>query len=146
VGGQSWNSVWGANLTGVQNRPVVLPVPHKLIYSPHEFGTVGANNPPWLIDPNFPDFMPDIWSTAWGYIATQNIAPIWIGEFGANFETPNDIDTQWITALNGYILDNNLSWAYWALPPGGTPTGILEAYDWFTLIQAKLNAIAPILA
>ena len=145
VGGQSWNAIWGANLTGVSTRPVVLSVTNQLVYSPHEFSTIGAGNPPWLTDPQFPDFMPGIWDTAWGYIARQNIAPIWIGEFGANFETPTDIDTQWIAALNDYILNHNLSWAYWALPPGGTPTGILQADDWVTVIQAKLDAIAPIL-
>jgi endoglucanase len=147
TGGQVWGSLWAGNLTGVATRPVTLNVPNKVVYSPHEYSTAGAGSPPWLTDSHFPGFMPGIWRTAWGYIAEQGLAPLWIGEFGANFAGGgNTIDNAWISGLCNYIIANKVNYAYWALNPGGTPNGILSGNDWVNVIQEDLDRIAPILS
>jgi endoglucanase len=146
-GSSSWGDLWGRNLTGVATRPVVLNTPNKLVYSAHDYGTVGAGSPPWLTDSHFPGFMPQIWDISFGYITKNNIAPIFLGEFGGNFNPPNSIDQQWITALCSYINTNNIHWAYWSLNPGTQPNGIFSlANDWKTVQQAQLDAISTLIS
>ncbi len=94
-------------LQNVATRPVVLNKPGKVIYSAHEYGSTGgegfgslgtANAAAWNAtpkglnafydyDPTFPDNLPSIWRAQWGFIAEQNIAPVWLGEMGARFVT-----------------------------------------------------------
>ncbi|MBJ8192122.1 cellulase family glycosylhydrolase, partial [Bacillus cereus] len=72
---------WGGNLTGVANYPVVLDVPNRVVYSPHDYGP-GVSSQPWFNDPAFPSNLPAIWDQTWGYISKQTIAPVRVGEFG----------------------------------------------------------------
>jgi aryl-phospho-beta-D-glucosidase BglC (GH1 family) len=94
-------------LMNVATRPVMLTIPGKVVYSPHEYGSVGyeginslspANQAAWNLtggkglshfyeyDPTFPANMSKtIWEDEWGFIASLGIAPLWIGETGADF-------------------------------------------------------------
>ena len=65
----------------------------------------------------------------WGYIYKQNIAPVYIGEFGTNLTDPKD--APWLEAITSYLagdLDNNgttdipagdkgVSWTFWSWNP-----------------------------
>jgi aryl-phospho-beta-D-glucosidase BglC (GH1 family) len=100
-------------LQNVATRPVVLSRPGKVVYSAHEYGSTGgesfgslgpANAAAWKAtpkgfnayydyDPSFPDNLPTIWRAQWGFIAEQNIAPVWLGEMAAPFVTTVTNDT-----------------------------------------------------
>ena len=41
--------------------------------------------------------MPAVWDKYWGYLFKQNIAPVWLGEFGTTLQRP--VDQQWLTTL-----------------------------------------------
>ena len=80
---------WGGNLMGVQDRPIVLDVAGRLVYSPHDYpASVYAQ--PWFSDPAFPNNLPAKFDQKWGYIFKQNIAPVYLGEFGSKLTDPKD--------------------------------------------------------
>jgi len=71
---------WG-DLSVAGQFPVRLDVPNKLVYSVHDY--------PHYVARFEPDSGPEkvaLMNKAWGYLVTQDIAPVWIGEMGANFD------------------------------------------------------------
>ena len=48
---------WGGNLMGVKDHPVVLNVPNKLVYSPHDYPD-SVYPQPWFSDPSYPANLP----------------------------------------------------------------------------------------
>lgn len=158
------NYWWGGALQGVRDRPVVLGVPDKLVYSPHEYGqSVGQQT--WLrydggsIPAGWPNNLPAVFRNAWGFIAEEGIAPLWIGEFGGKFGRNNDTgavdpstsphgtyEAEWLAQLEGYIGQHGISFAYWSLNPNSVDTGGLLCGDWETTQAAKLTLLQPILS
>ena len=149
----SWGTWWGAKLDEVRSTPVVLNIPNKVVYSPHEYGaylnTVQTPQP-WLrpseaVGPGyaglpFPDNMYDVYYRQWLFLVVENIAPVLIGEAGSYFRVGGDpvtgggstygpqhygIDLQWFSKLTQIVKDHKVGLAYWAWPPGGDPDGLL---------------------
>lgn len=150
---------WAGHLKGVATRPIVLSVPNKVVYSPHEYGqSVGSQT--WLaydggtVPENYPNNLPPLWDAYWGFIAKQGIAPIWIGEFGGFFgrdgiggtKPHGTYETQWGNTLVSYLKTNNMSFAYWAYNPNSVDTGGLVRDDWTTPQTHKLTLLQPVLA
>ncbi|MGA2888645.1 MAG: glycoside hydrolase family 6 protein [Terracidiphilus sp.] len=110
----------GGNLQGVANYPVVLNVPNKVVYSAHDYGPDCGYTQPWETSSTTYATLEQVWNTNWAYISTQNLAPVWIGEFGVDHdgdETPsgNGSNGQWFTSLIQFLGSNpNISWSYWA--------------------------------
>jgi endoglucanase len=140
---------WGGNLQAVATHPVALSVAGRLVYSPHDYGPHEFQQS-WFNSSTTFTSLYGIWDTNWGYIAKQNIAPIWVGEFG----TPNgatDVSDstagsqgQWFSALVQYIKTNNLSWAYWALN-GEDAYGLFDnQYSGTPVSAAKQSALATL--
>ena len=73
-----------------------LNVPNRVVYSAHDYATSVAQQS-WFSDPSFPANMPGIWDKYWGYIFKQNIAPVWVGEFGTTLAST--VDQKWLAAL-----------------------------------------------
>jgi endoglucanase len=85
----------------------------------------------------------------WGYIYQQNIAPVWVGEFGTKLVDPKD--APWLKALTAYMggdFNNNgtsdlapgnkgISWTYWSWNPNSGDTGGILADDWTTVNTAS---------
>jgi aryl-phospho-beta-D-glucosidase BglC (GH1 family) len=146
---------WGGNLMGVKDRPIQLDLPNKLVYSAHDYPN-SVWPQPWFQGSDFPANLPAKFDQMWGYIYKQNIAPVWIGEFGTKLVDPKD--APWLEAITSYIsgdLDNNgtkdipagkqgVSWTYWSWNPNSGDTGGILADDWTTPIQAKLAYLTPI--
>ena len=147
---------WGGNLSFAKDRPVSIPVQNKLVYSPHEYGSyqAGTFSQPWFQDPTFPANMPALWRKQWGGIAEDDIAPLWIGEFGASLRAKGtytlafvELDKKWLKTLCTYCDLYDINFAYWSINPPGEPTGILEmeAGVWGDPMPEKIAELAQFL-
>lgn len=133
----------GGNLAGARAAPVRLDLPEQLVYSPHDYPATVAPQP-WFEDPEFPLNLEAIWDEAWGYLSDEDIAPIWIGEFGSKLQTAQD--RVWLEHLMSYIADRELSFAVWSLNPNSDDTDGLLLEDWRTVRAALHDSVAPHLA
>ena len=77
---------WGQNLQWVKKRPIELAVPNRVVYTPHAYPAFMLGGYPKQVfkAKDYPDNMPAIWTAMFGYIYTENIAPLWVGEFGGS--------------------------------------------------------------
>ena len=129
---------WGGNLEGVVKSPVVLSVPNHLVYSVHDYGPREATQT-WFNASTTYTTLTSVWTKHWEFVSQQNIAPVWLGEFG----TPNgaaDLKSgapgsqgQWFQSLIAFLrADSNLGWAYWAV----------NAQDTYALLDTAYTAPA----
>ncbi|MGD0104059.1 MAG: cellulase family glycosylhydrolase [Rhodopila sp.] len=86
----------GGDLSGVASDPVTLTIPNKIVYSVHEY-------PPDLSDTGSYNSAQQIaeMNAGWGFLETNNIAPVWIGEMGSNMTSP--ADQVWIQTVLNYM-------------------------------------------
>ena len=140
---------WGGNLMGVAQYPVRLDVANRLVYSAHDYATSVAQQS-WFSDPSFPANMPGVWDKYWGYIFKQNIAPVWLGEFGTTLQST--IDQKWLTALVSYLGStsangaDSFQWTFWSWNPNSGDTGGILKDDWTTVDTVKDGYLASIKA
>jgi endoglucanase len=139
-GSTTW---WGGGLKDVAKKPVVLTVANRVVYSSHDY-PASVYNQSWFSAGNYPANLPGVWDANWGYLQKQNIAPVFVGEFGTLLQTTSD--KQWLASIVSYIRANGLSYGYWSFNPNSGDTGGLVADDWTTPQAAKLAALAPILS
>lgn len=146
---------WGGNLMGVADRPIILDVPGRVVYSPHDYPN-SVYPQPWFSGSNFGAGLPAKFRQMWGYIYEENIAPVYIGEFGTKLSDPKDI--VWLEAITSYIsgdFDNNgtidipagtedISWTFWSWNPNSGDTGGILADDWTTINQNKMAYLTSI--
>ncbi len=145
VPGQKLPVHWmGGNLEGVDRFPVRLYRPHKLVYSPHEYGP-GVFNQPWFSDPKFPNNLYSRWEIAWNYIATKGIAPVYIGEFGGRRVDPESQEGKWQNTLADFVRKKGLSFTYWSWNPNSDDTGGILLDDWVTVDGSKQNLLQGLL-
>ncbi|MCT9078127.1 cellulase family glycosylhydrolase [Streptomyces fulvoviolaceus] len=151
-GVQTFNGVsgwWGGNLMGVAQYPVQLDVANRVVYSAHDYATSVAQQS-WFSDPSFPDNMPGIWDKYWGYIFKQNIAPVWVGEFGTTLAST--VDQKWLAALVSYLRptstygSDSFHWTFWSWNPNSGDTGGILKDDWQTVDTVKDGYLASIKA
>ena len=120
-----------------------LAVPGRVVYSPHDYpASVYAQA--WFGASDYPANLPRVWGDAWGYLAVEGLAPVWIGEFGTRLATTSD--RQWLTGMVSYVRANNLSFAVWCLNPNRGDTGGILQDDWQTVNTAQQSALMPLLA
>ncbi|MFD7711785.1 cellulase family glycosylhydrolase [Streptomyces sp. NPDC059786] len=140
---------WGGNLMGVAQYPVQLDVANRVVYSAHDYATSVAQQS-WFSDPSFPDNMPGIWDKYWGYIFKQNIAPVWVGEFGTTLASTTD--QKWLAALATYLRPtatygaDSFHWTFWSWNPNSGDTGGILKDDWTTVDTVKDGYLASIKA
>lgn len=151
-GVQTFNGVsgwWGGNLMGVAQYPVQLSVANRVVYSAHDYATSVAQQS-WFSDPSFPANMPGIWDKYWGYIFKQNIAPVWVGEFGTTLAST--VDQKWLAALVSYLRPtstygaDSFHWTFWSWNPNSGDTGGILKDDWQTVDTVKDGYLASIKA
>ncbi|WP_405472237.1 cellulase family glycosylhydrolase [Streptomyces canus] len=151
-GVQTFNGVsgwWGGNLMGVAQYPVQLNVANRVVYSAHDYATSVAQQS-WFSDPSFPANMPGIWDKYWGYIFKQNIAPVWVGEFGTTLQS--SVDQKWLAALVSYLRPtstygaDSFHWTFWSWNPNSGDTGGILKDDWQTVDTVKDGYLASVKA
>ncbi len=152
---QGQNYWWGGNLLGVKDRPIVLNVANRVVYSPHDYPN-SVFPQTWFQTADFGAGLPAKFRQMWGYIYELNIAPVYIGEFGTKLTDPKD--AVWLEAITSYIsgdLNNdgtrdipagtqNISWTYWSWNPNSGDTGGVLADDWLTVNTNKMAYLTPI--
>ncbi|NOT62949.1 MAG: cellulase family glycosylhydrolase [Acidobacteria bacterium] len=137
------NYWWGGNLMGAAAAPVRLNVANRLVYSAHDYpATVYPQ--PWFFTADYPNNLNAVWDAHWGYLHKNNIAPVWIGEFGTKFQTVSD--QQWLDKLVTYLGTgaNGIHWTFWCWNPNSGDTGGILNDDWRTVNTAKQNKLLPI--
>ncbi|WP_046734053.1 cellulase family glycosylhydrolase [Streptomyces humi] len=151
-GVQTFNGVsgwWGGNLMGVAQYPVRLDVANRVVYSAHDYATSVAQQS-WFSDPSFPANMPGVWDSYWGYIFKQDIAPVWVGEFGTTLAST--VDQKWLAALVSYLRPtstygaDSFQWTFWSWNPNSGDTGGILKDDWATVDTVKDGYLASVKA
>jgi endoglucanase len=134
---------WGGNLEGVKSAPVELDVPNHLVYSVHDYAP-SIHSHTWFNAPDFPNNLSQVWNTYWGYIQQEQIAPVWIGEFGTKLQQSQD--KQWLSSLVSYLGGGTggINWTFWSWNPDSGDTGGILNDDWKTVNQEKLQLLQPI--
>ncbi len=126
----------GNDLTGVAQRPVVLDVPHRVVYSAHVYswsgwGSLGGR----YAKRTYPSFVAAM-RRNWAYLVEGDVAPVWIGEFGAPAH-PGQGDANYWKNLLRYLKAIDADFGYWAINPRKPKDDEKETYslvedDWAT--------------
>ncbi|MBO0782621.1 MAG: cellulase family glycosylhydrolase [Ktedonobacteraceae bacterium] len=134
---------WGGNLEGAATSPVQLSVSNRLVYSAHDY-PASVFPQSWFSAPNYPNNLPGVWDTHWGYLVKNHTAPVWLGEFGTRLQTTSD--QQWLSTLVSYLGTgaSGIGWTFWSWNPNSGDTGGILQDDWVTVNQAKQNILNPI--
>ena len=85
------------DLSVVQSLPVVLRRPSKLVYSVHEYPKEIGGYPGPEAGAGYIARM----NKMWGWLVTENVAPVWIGEMGASMTSPGS--QAWGQTLLSYL-------------------------------------------
>ena len=141
---------WGGNLSNAGAFPVRLDIPGQRVYSAHDY-PASVYNQPWFDNSHYPKNLSAIWNKNWGYLVRQNIAPVFLGEFGSKLTTHSD--RQWLRELVRFLNSNGeadsdfehqgMSWAWWSWNPDSSDTGGILNDTWNAVDQKKINALSP---
>ena len=134
---------WGGNLKGAGTYPVVLTVANRVVYSAHDY-PASVYGQSWFSASNYPANLPGVWDAHWGYLQKNNIAPVWLGEFGTKLQTTSD--AQWFDSIISYLSSTSMSWTFWSWNPNSGDTGGILQDDWKTVNQNKQTKLNTILA
>jgi len=131
-----WWAFWGENLMGVRKYPVRLPK-EKIVYSPHVYGpSVYMMN--YFRSQNFPDNLPPIWETHFGYLRELNYTIV-IGEWGGTYK---GLDRSWQDEFSKWLIRKRIyNFFYWCLNPESRDTGGIFLNDWKTVNWEKMRMI-----
>jgi endoglucanase len=103
---------YACDLTGVSSHPVKLAQPDKVVYSMHDYSYFHANGQSQA------DYIAAM-NKAGGYVLTEGIAPLWIGEFGdtaSELSAPGG-DGSWWPNIQAWFKEYDIDWCWWALNP-----------------------------
>ena len=114
---------YSTNLSGFDKLPVHLPVPDRLVYSPHAYH-----------DQKHPfanlEEMKQGYEARVGYLFhAQPAVPLWVGEFGTCQNLDCGANSDWFRLFIRLLQqDDRLSWSYWPLN-GTQSSGMTRKYD-----------------
>ncbi|MGB6545590.1 MAG: glycoside hydrolase family 5 protein [Candidatus Acidiferrales bacterium] len=113
---------YSTDFTGFAERPVVLNVANRLVYSPHFYasGQGGLQS--------YDDFSRASDARIGFLLHAKDGAPVWIGEFGSCQTLDCGYNSKWMGWLLEYLQENDLSWSYWPLN-GTQSSGEGRKYD-----------------
>jgi len=102
---------YAGDLRGAATRPITLALPHRLIYSAHEYGfgnpTISAAQ------------LRAALGASWGWLLEQHqrwTTPVWVGEFGTCHPGDSGCDQgPWWRAFTAYLHAGDIDWTYWSI-------------------------------
>ena len=107
---------FAADLTGVARHPVRLERPGKVVYSLHDyswFHPAGQRRQAYFTQMRVNG----------GYLLDEEIAPLWIGEFGNdtrsldNFGRTTSPPAVWWNNIEDWLAEHDADWCWWPLNP-----------------------------
>jgi endoglucanase len=126
---------FAADLTGVAQRPVRLKRPGKVVYSLHDYSWFHPGGQPRQA------YFAQMHRSG-GYILREEIAPLWIGEFGTDTRSPANFGLApgggdaavWWGNLEAWLTEHDVGWCWWALngtqPKGTIPVANRHRSNW----------------
>jgi endoglucanase len=160
-GGSVFATWWSGILVPARSYPVVLNVPHQLVYSPHDWGPLKWQQS-WFAHMTYASLL-NVWHTQWGFLLDHPrapyAAPIWLGEFGTCNTAPDCVGAQgpssqgrWFQLLLRFLRTHpRVGWSFYALNGTNsnrcqTNNGLLNG-EWNNLantsLEASLRSIQP---
>ena len=133
---------WGENLWGAKTARVTISDMSKLVYSPHTYGP-SVYMQDYFKSWDFPNNMPGIWDSHFGFVQQATGAPVVIGEYGGMYDGK---DKQWQDKFFQYINSKQMGSFYFALNPDSDDTGGILLKDWTTPEAGKLAGLNTIRA
>ena len=141
---------WGGDLALAGQYPVTLSSPGHVVYSAHDYGP-SLFQQTWFNSSTTPASLDAVWNANWGYLYSQDTAPVWVGEFGTD-NTAADVSSttagsqgQWFSSLVSYIASNKwMGWTYWALNGEDSYNLLDGSYDPTPVSAAKQSLLASI--
>ncbi|KAH8817432.1 cellulase [Xylogone sp. PMI_703] len=126
------------DLSGVWNRPIILDVPDRVVYSAHVYSWSGWGSFGGMYAARSYSSFAKSMKENWGYILENQIAPVWVSEFGAPHQPENGDANYWKNLLR-YLKSIDADFGYWAINPRKPFNNEEETYglledDWETPI------------
>jgi endoglucanase len=139
---------WGGDLALAGQYPVTLSSPGHVVYSAHDYGP-NLFQQTWFNSSTTAASLAAVWNKFWGYLYSQNTAPVWVGEFGTG-NNAADVSSssagsqgQWFSSLMSYIKGNQwMGWTYWALNGEDSYALLDNNYDATPVSAAKQSLLA----
>ncbi|KAG4428939.1 hypothetical protein IFR05_015572 [Cadophora sp. M221] len=126
------------DLSGAKDRPIVLDFDHRVVYSAHVYSWSGWGSYEGMYARrSFASFSKSMVEN-WAYLLEQDIAPVWVGEFGGP-HLPNKGDLHYWDNLVKFLKMVDADFGYWAINPRKPANDEYESYglvgdDWETPI------------
>ncbi len=118
---------FAADLTGVASYPVRLERPGKVVYGLHDYAWYHPAEQPRAA------YLEQM-ERAGGYLLSQQIAPVWIGEFGSDTRSLAGFSGVWWNNFAAWVTAQDVDWCWWALNPtqprGTVPATGQHRSDW----------------
>lgn len=126
----------GNDLRGAASRPVKLPVPDKLVYSSHVYAWSGWGDRGGRYSHRPYASFERAMREKWGYLLEDDVAPVWVGEFGAPSHASLGDANYWRNLMR-YLDKVDADFGYWAINPRKPAGNTAETYglvkdDWET--------------
>ncbi|KAG8375044.1 hypothetical protein BUALT_Bualt10G0058700 [Buddleja alternifolia] len=106
------------DFTFLKERPLKLKFKDKLVYETHRYSFTSGQTKLWLDQPfrkTCESITQEIHTRA-GFLAEgENIAPLFVSEFGINQMGDNRADNLFLGCILGYLAEMDLDWSVWAL-------------------------------
>ncbi len=118
---------YAADLTGAARHPVRLERPGKVVYSLHDYSWFHPQGQPRAA------YLEQM-HRAGGYLLSEQIAPLWIGEFGNDTRSLAGFSGGWWNNLEAWLTEHDVDWCWWALngtqPRGTVPVAGRHRSNW----------------
>lgn len=140
-----YNTWWGANLMAVKDYPIDFGSPERnkqIVYSPHDYGPRVYEQPWFKSGFTYESLYKDAWHDYWLYIAEDDIAPIFVGEWGGFMEGDN---LKWMEYFRQLISEKHLHHTFWCFNANSGDTGGLVKDDFKTWDEEKYNFVKAVL-
>jgi endoglucanase len=127
------------DLSGVRNRPIVLSVPNRVVYSVHVFSWSGWGSVSGSYSSRpYPSFVRDMIHN-WAWLLEGNVAPVWVAEIGAS-RMAGDSEKHYWGNLMKYLETVDADFGYWAINPRKPHNNEKEDWslvedDWKTVVE-----------
>ena len=129
----------------VRKYPIDFGSPERnaqIVYSPHDYGPIVYEQPWFQGGFTYDSLMEDAWYDYWLYIQEENIAPIFVGEWGGFMEGDN---LKWMGYFRQLIAEKHLHHTFWCFNANSGDTGGLVKDDFKTWDEEKYNFVKEVL-